>query len=385
MSQNYIEKDLYFCPSCLAANNLNDYNLDNLKNDFIKLSTDVDKLPLFENLCFSGGGVTTIAYLGALEVLESLGLLKNSTRFSGSSAGAIYALMFSLNCDFESIRTEMMADINPQDRYLISALYNAAFNKFSLYTGDVLTERFKALINKRFDEVTPDYRKNKSTELQEYDPTFDDVYKVFGRELIITSVNLNLQKLCYFSPKLTPNMPVYLAVRMSTALPFIFEAVDFAGLSDGTVAPGKYVDGGVGNNFPLHVFHSGPNQYIFSETSSFEKTIGLKHCDCETYRRLADGTVPDSLESDTDNKITNFLEYAGGILETLMMMTDLAQIQLVDALDQSHDVFFQRSVLARIPHLKIIDFNAPLQVKQDAMTIFKVQTIQYLLKLAKLV
>jgi len=51
----------------------------------------------FRNLVFEGGGVKGIAYVGALEVLKSKGILQNINRVGGTSAGAINALLLGLN------------------------------------------------------------------------------------------------------------------------------------------------------------------------------------------------------------------------------------------------------------------------------------------------
>ena len=43
----------------------------------------------FRNLVFEGGGVKGIAYVGALEVLDQEGILKDIKRVAGTSAGAM--------------------------------------------------------------------------------------------------------------------------------------------------------------------------------------------------------------------------------------------------------------------------------------------------------
>lgn len=50
----------------------------------------------FTNLVFEGGGVKGIAYIGAMQELESRGHLDNIIRVGGTSAGAINALIFAL-------------------------------------------------------------------------------------------------------------------------------------------------------------------------------------------------------------------------------------------------------------------------------------------------
>jgi NTE family protein len=47
----------------------------------------------FKNLVFEGGGVKGIAYVGALDVLESKGILNDIERIGGTSAGAINAIL----------------------------------------------------------------------------------------------------------------------------------------------------------------------------------------------------------------------------------------------------------------------------------------------------
>ncbi|MCK4777349.1 MAG: patatin-like phospholipase family protein, partial [Actinomycetia bacterium] len=51
----------------------------------------------FRNLVFEGGAVKGVAYIGAMQVLKSKGILKDIVRIGGTSAGAINALLFGLN------------------------------------------------------------------------------------------------------------------------------------------------------------------------------------------------------------------------------------------------------------------------------------------------
>jgi NTE family protein len=53
----------------------------------------------YTNLVFQGGGVKGIAYAGALQVLESRGILAQIERVAGTSAGAITACLVSLRYD----------------------------------------------------------------------------------------------------------------------------------------------------------------------------------------------------------------------------------------------------------------------------------------------
>ena len=49
----------------------------------------------FRNLVFEGGGVKGLAYVGAMEVLESEGIGEKVRRVGGTSAGSINAVLFA--------------------------------------------------------------------------------------------------------------------------------------------------------------------------------------------------------------------------------------------------------------------------------------------------
>lgn len=48
-----------------------------------------------ENIVFEGAGIRGIAYSGAINQLEQIGLLKNVKRVGGTSAGAITAMLLT--------------------------------------------------------------------------------------------------------------------------------------------------------------------------------------------------------------------------------------------------------------------------------------------------
>jgi NTE family protein len=66
---------------------------------------------MYRNLVFKGGGVRGIAYMGAFEVLEELGVLKNIERVAGTSSGAIAVTLVS----FRKNTTETLEIFNTLD------------------------------------------------------------------------------------------------------------------------------------------------------------------------------------------------------------------------------------------------------------------------------
>ena len=57
----------------------------------------------YQNIVFEGGGVKGLAYVGALQVMESEGLLAKVQRVAGTSAGAITACLVALKYSAEDI------------------------------------------------------------------------------------------------------------------------------------------------------------------------------------------------------------------------------------------------------------------------------------------
>ena len=82
------------------------------------------------------------------------------------------------------------------------------------------------------------------------DYTIDDLYNDKGIKLVIVGTDLSKQKSEYFYPnhknENMRNIPIRKAVRISMSIPFLFEPIKMNGC--------LYVDGGVLDNFPLHVF-----------------------------------------------------------------------------------------------------------------------------------
>ena len=70
----------------------------------------------FRNLVFEGGGVRGIAYVGALEVLDKEGILKDIKRVAGTSAGAMVAVLVGLRYTADELK-EILWDLNFKKLY----------------------------------------------------------------------------------------------------------------------------------------------------------------------------------------------------------------------------------------------------------------------------
>ncbi|XP_065839909.1 uncharacterized protein [Oscarella lobularis] len=193
----------------------------------------------FENLVFEGGGNKGLAYVGALRVLEEVGVSGQVRRVAGASSGAMCACLFSVGfTSFEMFefltRPDARRILLDHSCGLCSVLPNL-LSGFGWNPGRKILRWFGETLEKKTGNA---------------DITFMDVYKQYGRELCIVATNLNHMSVEYFHPKTTPNMPIRWAVRMSMSIPGIYQSVR----SHQHGETYHYVDGGVLCNFPIHVF-----------------------------------------------------------------------------------------------------------------------------------
>lgn len=196
-----------------------------------------------ENLVFKGGGVLGIAYAGAIESLEKIGMLNQIKRVAGTSAGSIIATLIALKYSSKEIKdvlnsTNFKDFEDDWDPLRITESYG-------LYKGDFLLEWTENLIKQKTG--------NAHTKFGELDNlNFLDL-KVFATDL--TSVRLK-----EFSKHETPEVVLAEAVRASMSIPLIFSAWKF---TNNIPNDHLYVDGGLLNNYPITAFES------------LEKTLGF--------------------------------------------------------------------------------------------------------------
>lgn len=242
-----------------------------------------------ENLVFKGGGVLGIAYAGAIEVLEQKGILQQTKRVAGTSAGAITAALVSLNYSAAEITQIVNAtDFKSfKDGNVVGDSLHF-MKKYGFYKGDAfLSWMQQRLINKGFEATA----------------TFSDLKSKGCKELHVFASDLNIKGLREFSADLTPTVPVAEAVRASMSIPLFFEAWQF---SNNNPDNHIYVDGGMMYNYPITVFDNGgqPNP----------QTLGLFLANLGPTTPADDLTtgeffhyVRNTMDSILDAQVTNFL------------------------------------------------------------------------------
>lgn len=227
----------------------------------------------FKNLVFEGGGVKGIAYVGALEVLDNEGILKNIKRVAGTSAGAMVAVLVGLNftateisdilwnLNFQNFLDDSFGYIRDTDRFV---------NEYGWYKGDFFRDLMAGFIKEKTGDG---------------EATFKDLAKAKKfRDIYLIGADLSTGFTKVFCYDNTPDAKVADAARISMSIPLFFRAVNGIN-NDGHV----YVDGGLLDNYPIKVFdRSGfvSKEKNERKTEYYEKTnksMSKKYGDIDKY------------------------------------------------------------------------------------------------------
>lgn len=230
-------------------------------NTFSVLVTE--KRPSIDAIAFCGGGAKIFAHIGALKEFRKQGIYPK--RFTGSSAGAIMAVLSYLgyNCDeiennfswfdrdklmdfnvgFDGLSTtsEMRRGLNFFImKKVIDIIQRPQYN--DIFFNNKLNRAFldKHVFNKKgiITFSTLDWIKRRCQET--------GIDCELGEELIVTGTNTHQQKTEYYSFQNTPDMAVAQAVEISACLPVAFRPIYRNGEA--------LRDGGILNNFPIDSF-----------------------------------------------------------------------------------------------------------------------------------
>lgn len=234
----------------------------------------VTAYPQYKNLVFEGGGVRGIAYTGALQILDSAGILARIERVGGTSAGAIQAALIAVG--YTPRETAELLGSVPfkkfNDGNLVAA-YSGLKKRYGVYKGEKLTEWLGELIRQKTGNADFTFR-------QLHDQKNEKKYK----DLYVTGTDITNRRMRIFSYENYPDMCIRDAIRISASIPFYFEpvAIDTAGhvLKRPYDTSRKYqlmIDGGVVENYPITMFDAPAflNDLNRSDRGRNKETLGL--------------------------------------------------------------------------------------------------------------
>lgn len=196
-------------------------NLETKLNEKIKLDD-------IENIIFPGGFMKGYAYIGFLRYIKEKLNKKKFKNIIGVSIGSIFSLPLILECDIEEIITFIFKyKLNKIDNFDIESVLNFN-NNYGIDNGIKINTFVKSFL---FEKIGNPYI------------TFKQLYELTKTNYIVVGCNLSLKKTEYFSHITTPDMMIWLAIRISCNLPFFFNSIKYNNY--------YYLDGGITTNFPI--------------------------------------------------------------------------------------------------------------------------------------
>lgn len=167
----------------------------------------------------SGGGMLGFASIGALHSIQKTGALKRCHTYAGTSIGSIIAAVCALNRDIRDTVKNHMLEYTFQQHWNILNIDRA----LGVDSGRGLKQWILRLFPHKI--------------------TFQDIYDMYSRTLIICATNLSCRSAEYFSRFTHPDMDIRTALLLSCSVPVLFAAPMYQGC--------RYNDGCLTDNFPV--------------------------------------------------------------------------------------------------------------------------------------
>ena len=314
-----------------------------------------------------------IAYVGALEVLEKEGILKDVKRVAGTSVGAMIAVLVGLRYTADEIK-EILWKLN--FKKFLDSSFGLGLNTIRLiedygwYKGDYFRGLMAELIEKKTGNGEMTFKELAKTK------KYRDIYLVGAN--LSTGVST-----VFCNDKDWGNMKVADAARISMSIPLIFASVKGVGGTDHT-----YVDGGLLDNYSIKTFDrenfvDDPKNNI-RHTEYYDKFNNKK-----SLKTILNGneyiynkeTLGFRLDSKEDismyqthtptvrNKITSFFTYTKALVTTLIDFQDNVHL---------HSDDWQRTVYIDTLGVRAIDFGIPDSKKRELLDSGRQYTEDYL-------
>jgi NTE family protein len=212
-----------------------------------------------KNIVINGGGPIIFNAYGALKQAHLSGIWshENVESYYGTSAGSIIAVMLALEYCWEDLDDFIIK--RPWQHVWKFSLLNVYeyFTNKGIYGKDMFIDFLGPLFKGKDLEVSV---------------TLKEFFEVSKKNLYIYAVDLATFELVEFSHLSHPDMPVLEAVRASSALPILFQPVEYQGH--------LYTDGGFLLNYPLSKCRAEPEtilgvKNVYTESSSLNETKGI--------------------------------------------------------------------------------------------------------------
>jgi len=240
----------------------------------LPIDTILPNNTIYKNLVISGGGFYCFQFFGIIKYLDDNNLLKDINKYIGVSAGALINLLLVVGYKFCEIENFLM-------KFDFSKIFDMHFEK--IFEED----NFKGLSNgNNFNKLIKKFLIKK--DLDE-NITFSELYKKTNKDIIIGVTNITEDKVEYLNHENYPDMPVYLAIRMTSCLPVIFDPIIYK--------DNYYLDGGLKDNFPIQLIPEeelkntiGIALYPFKDKYDIKDMVTIKYL-FHLYRTISSSSL----------------------------------------------------------------------------------------------
>jgi NTE family protein len=288
----------------------------------------------YTNLVFEGGGMKGVAYCGALEILESMNILKNIKNFGGSSVGGFFAALIAIGYNAKELTklaysTDFSTFINNDN------IFNSLEKAINLTIEMGMSDGYK------FERFIEDCI-IKKTGNKNY--RFIDLYKDKMINLVLTGTDINRELTVYFGKDSHPHMPIKEALRITMGIPILFKPFEHN--------KDLFVDGGMLDNYPIHMFDgSYPGDLQAKENLSpvNPRTLGLK---------LVENNDK-SVSIVKHQKITGVKGYLFRLVDTMYTSNNRRYMR---------PSFWERTIPIQVPNIPITDFSVS-SLEKDIMIV----------------
>lgn len=197
------------------------------------------KLENVKKIVFGGGFLKGYSLLGCIKYLIEKGIHKQIKTMIGSSAGALCAICLCLDYSIKEIEYLVKElNFNDYENFSTENILNFTIH-FGLDDGTKMAQLIKKIIA----------YKTKNCYI-----TFSQLNKRNGKTLVITGTNLKTRCCEYFSYLTTPDMPIWLALRISISFPIFYNKVEYNS--------NHYIDGAASSNCAIEFIEDNMNETI---------------------------------------------------------------------------------------------------------------------------
>lgn len=182
-----------------------------------------------DTIIFGGAGHRSPFYIGVIKALEELNIKKNIKNIYGSSGGALFALILTLNIDINKV-AEILLLLQPNCFHYITTESVLQFDEtMGLDNGIKMIQIIQELLN--ISGINP------YITLKEY-------YELTNINLNLSVTNITTMKNEIFNHKTNPELFVFSAIMSSLSLPILMKPYK--------INNNLYIDGSVTNDLPFN-------------------------------------------------------------------------------------------------------------------------------------